>query len=253
MMKTIGALASGRGSDFQSIIDHISLGVLKNARIGVLISNNSDAYALKRAEQAGIDPVYIEGIQGKKFPSSEVREKEREIFDRKVLSVLKEHSVDLVVLAGFMQVLAPFFVDEYQWRIMNIHPAKNMDKYSGRGMYGERVHEAVLKAGEKESGCTIHYVDKGVDTGPIILQHTVPVKPNDSAHTLADRILVHEHRLYSKAVQLHIDGRLKVVGRSVEKDYSGNWEEEWNERQRAYIEYQEAEWAKIGKPLEDLL
>jgi len=252
-MTKIGVLASGRGSDFQSIIDHISLGVLKNARISVLISNNSNAYALKRAEQAGIDPVYIEGIQGKKFPSSEVREKEREIFDRKVLSVLKEHSVDLVVLAGFMQVLTPFFVDEYRWRIMNIHPAKNMEKYSGRGMYGERVHEAVLKAGEKESGCTIHYVDKGVDTGPIILQHTVLVKPNDSAHTLADRILVYEHRLYSKAVQLHIDGRLKVVGRNVEKDYSGNWEEEWNERQKAYIEYQKAEWAKIGKPLEDLL
>ena len=252
-MKIIGVLASGRGSDFQSIIDHISLGVLKNARIGVLISNNADAYALKRAEQAGIDPVYIEGIQGKKFPSGEAREKEREIFDKKVVSVLKQHSADLVVLAGFMQVLTPLFVDEYQWRIMNIHPAKNMEKYSGRGMYGDRVHEAVLKAGEKESGCTIHYVDKGVDTGPIILQHTVPVKQGDNVHTLSDRILVHEHRSYSKAIQLHIDGRLKIVEGKVEKDYSGNWEEDWNERQKAYIKYQEAEWAKIGKALEDLL
>jgi len=253
MTKIIGVLASGRGSDFQSIIDHISLGVLKNARIGVLISNNADAYALKRAEQAGIDPVYIEGIQGKKFLSSEAREKEREIFDKKAVGVLKQHNVDLVVLAGFMQVLTPFFVDQYRWRIMNIHPAKNMEKYSGRGMYGERVHEAVLKAGEKESGCTIHYVDKGVDTGPIILQDTVPVKPSDNVHTLADRILVYEHRLYSKAAQLHIDGRLKIVRVNVEKDYGGSWEEEWNERQKAYIEYQKTEWAKIGKPLEDLL
>ena len=253
MTKTVGVLASGRGSDFQSIIDNISLGVLMNARIGVLISNNADAYALERAKQAGIDPVYIEGIQGKKFPSREAREKEREIFDRKAVDVLKQYDVDLVVLAGFMQVLTPFFVDEYLWRIMNIHPAKNMEKYSGRGMYGDRVHEAVLKAGEKESGCTIHYVDKGVDTGPIILQYTVPVKPDDTVHTLADRILVYEHRLYSKAIQLHIDGRLKTVRGNVEKDYSGNWEEEWNERQKTYIEYQKAEWAKIGKPLEDLL
>ena len=120
-------------------------------------------------------------------------------------------------------------------------------------MYGDRVHEAVLKAGEKESGCTIHYVDKGVDTGPIILQHTVPVKPGDNVHTLADRILVYEHRSYSKAIQLHIDGRLKIVDGNVEKDYSGNWEEEWNERQKAYIKCQEAEWAKIRKPLEGLL
>jgi len=253
MTNTIGVLASGRGSDFQSIIDHISLGVLKNARIGVLISNNADSYALKRAEQARIDPVYIEGIQGRKFPSREAREKEREIFDKKVIDALKQHEVDLVVLAGFMQVLTPFFVDEYQWRIMNIHPAKNMEKYSGRGMYGERVHEAVLKAGEKESGCTIHYVDKGVDTGPIILQYTVPVKPSDTVHTLADKILVYEHRLYSKAIQLHIDGRLKIVDGSVVKDYTRNWEEQWNEREKAYIQYQEAEWAKIGKPLEDLL
>jgi len=253
MTKIIGVLASGRGTDFQSIIDNISLGVLKNARIGVLISNNAEAYALKRAEEARIDPVHIEGIQGKKFPSREAREKEREIFDKKTLGVLKQHNVDLVVLAGFMQVLTPHFVDEYQWKIMNIHPAKNMEKYSGRGIYGDRVHEAVLKAGEKESGCTIHYVDKGVDTGPIILQHTVPVEPDDTVHTLADRILVYEHRLYSKAIQLHIDGRLKIVGRSVEKDYSGNWIEEWDERQKKYIEYQKAEWAKIRKPLEDLL
>ena len=121
---------------------------------------------------------------------------------------------------------------------MNIHPAKDLVKFGGRGMYGEHVHEAVLRAGEKESGCTIHYVDESVDGGPTIIQTTVPVNTTDTPETLAKRILIQEHRTYSKAIQLHADERLKVSEGRVVIDWSDNWEEDWNRRQERFIEYQ---------------
>jgi len=252
-MHVLGVFASGKGSDFQSIIDHVKLNVLQNARIGLLISNNSQAYAIQRAERNGIPTQFIEGISGKKFPSLEMKERAREAFDRQAVKALRARGVDAIALAGFMQVLSPYFIDEYQWQIMNIHPAKNIQKYGGPGMYGHHVHEAVLKAGEKESGCTIHYVTNDVDSGPVILQETVPVKPNDTPETLSERILIHEHRAYSKAIQLHIDGRLKVEEKTVRVDDSGKWMKQWEAREKTYIQFQANELLKEGKRIEDIL
>lgn len=229
-------LASGRGSNFQSIIDHIRLKVLENVKIGTLVCNIKDAYALKIAEQNGIESKFIDH-----------RNKEREVFDREVVKTLRDYNVDLVVLSGFMRVLSPYFIDEYEHKIMNIHPALLP---SFPGLHAQRQ---AIDYGVKVSGCTVHYVEKGVDVGPIILQHAVPVRDDDTEETLSDRILVFEHRLYSKAIQLHVDGRLKIEGRKVRIDYSDNWEEKWNERQRAFIEYQKDKWAKEGKPLDKVL
>jgi phosphoribosylglycinamide formyltransferase-1 len=233
---SLGVLASGRGSNFQSIIDHIRLKVLENVEIGILVCNIKDAYALKIAEQNGIESKFIDH-----------RNKEREVFDREVVKTLRDYNVDLVVLSGFMRVLSPYFIDEYEHKIMNIHPALLP---SFPGLHAQRQ---AIDYGVKVSGCTVHYVEKGVDVGPIILQHAVPVKDDDTEETLSDRILVFEHRLYSKAIQLHADGRLKIEGRRVRIDYSDNWEEKWNERQRAFIEYQKDKWAKEGKPLDKVL
>ncbi len=249
----LGVLASGRGSDFQSIIDHVRLNVLQNVKIGMLISNNSEAYALQRARLNKIPDLFIEGITGKKFPTRETKEKEREIFDRKAVKALRDHEADIVALAGFMQILSPYFVREYPTQIMNIHPAKDLQKYGGPGMFGRHVHEAVLKAGENESGCTIHYVTNDVDGGPIVLQQTVPVKSSDTPEMLEQRILIYEHRTYSKAVQLHVDGRLNVNEKSVEVDYSDNWLKRWEARQRAYVDFQARELLKQGKQIEEIL
>lgn len=229
-------LASGRGSNFQSIIDHIRLKVLENVKIGTLVCNIKDAYALKIAEQNGIESKFIDH-----------RNKDREVFDREVIKTLRDYNVDLVVLSGFMRVLSPYFINEYEHKIMNIHPALLP---SFPGLHAQRQ---AIDYGVKVSGCTVHYVEKGVDVGPIILQHAVPVRDDDTEETLSDRILVFEHRLYSKAIQLHVDGRLKIEGRKVRIDYSDNWEEKWNERQRAFIEYQKDKWAKEGKPLDKVL
>lgn len=233
---TLGVLASGRGSNFQSIIDHIRLEVLENVKIGLLVCNNKDAYALKIAEQNGIESKFMDH-----------KNKEREVFDKEVVETLKDYDADLVALSGFMRVLGPYFIDEYKHSIMNIHPALLP---SFPGLHAQRQ---VIDYGAKVSGCTIHYVDKGVDVGPIILQHTVPVREDDTEETLSDRILVFEHRFYSKAIQLHADNRLNIEGRRVKIDYGNNWEEEWNERQRVYIKYQKDKWEKEGKPLDKVL
>jgi len=233
---TLGVLASGRGSNFQSIIDHIRLGVLENARIGVLVCNNKDAYALKIAEQNGIESKFIDH-----------RNKEREVFDKEVVKTLRDHNVDLVVLSGFMRVISPYFIDMYEHKIINIHPAL-LPSFPGL-----HVQRQAIDYGVKVSGCTIHYVDKGVDVGPIILQHVVQVREDDTEESLSDRILIFEHRLYSKAIQLHVDGRLKIEGRRVKIDYRENWEQKWDERQRAYIEYQKDKWEKEGKSLDKVL
>lgn len=218
---TIGVLASGRGSNFKAILDHIRLGVLQGVEAGVLISNKPNAGALEIAKRYGVEAKPIELKAG-----------DRLRWEREALDVLEAHGVDLVVLAGFMQVLTTFFIDRYRWRIMNIHPAL-LPAFPGL-----HPHRQALEHGAKISGCTVLYVDESIDGGPIILQHAVPVLEDDTEETLARRILRFEHRLYSKAIQLHFDGRLKLEGRKVRIDYSGGWEERWDERQRAYIEYQ---------------
>ncbi|NIM45564.1 MAG: phosphoribosylglycinamide formyltransferase [Nitrososphaeria archaeon] len=238
---TLGVLASGRGSGFQSIIDHIRLKVLQNVEICVLVCNKADAYALRRAKHHGIEGRFIDH-QGR----------EREDFDREVVDVLSDFEVDLVVLAGFMRILSPYFVEAYRWRIMNIHPG-DPRKYGGRGMIGEKVHEAVLRTGEIETMCVVHFVDYGVDTGPIILEQAVPVKDGDTPQTLAERVLIWEHRIYAKAIQLYADGRLEIKDGKVKVNYNREWMEQWNIKQRTYVEYQSEYWRRRGRPLEEVL
>jgi formyltetrahydrofolate-dependent phosphoribosylglycinamide formyltransferase len=214
------------------------MGILENVEVSLLVTNDASAPVIAVARENSIPSLYLEGVLGRKFPTKEEREKARNEFDENAVDILREYGIDLVALAGFMQVLGPTIVEPYRWRTMNIHPAKDLVKFGGRGMFGERVHAAVLRSGESESGCTIHYVDQSVDGGPIILQSTVPVKPNDTPESLAHRILIQEHRVYSKAIQLHVDERISVTDRKVLIDWSGDWNERWNRRQEAFIRHQ---------------
>ena len=237
-MKHLAVFASGRGSNFRAIADHARLGVLEDVQVSLLVTNAPKAPAIDIATEHLIPSVFVEGVFGRKFASGSEREKARKEFDERAIEVLKQHRIDLVALAGFMQVLGPTIVRAFRFRIMNIHPAKDLVRFGGPGMFGERVHEAVLQAGEKESACTVHYVDESVDGGSIIVQSTVPVKVGDTAESLAERILVQEHRTYSKAIQLHADGRIAVRDGKAMVDWSGGWEERWNRRQEAFIQYQ---------------
>ena len=238
-MERLAVFASGRGSNFRAIVDHAKLHVLKNIEVSLLITTDASAAVVASAKENQIPFVVLEGIQGRKLTKQE-REKMRNEFDERALEILRHNRIDLVALAGFMQVLGKTMIDAYKYRIMNIHPAKDVAKFGGRGMFGHRVHEVVLRSGAKESGCTVHYVDESVDGGPIILQSTVPVEPTDTSESLAQRILIQEHRTYSKAIQLHVDGRINITNDKALIDWSGGWEEEWNRRQEAFNKQKQA-------------
>lgn len=195
---SIGVLSSGSGTNLQAIIDAIEEKRL-SARIEVVVSNVPDAYALKRATTHGIR---TEVLPHQDFP-------ERESYDKAVVDVLKKHNVILVALAGFMRVLSPVFIRAFPMRIMNIHPAL-LPSFPGL-----HAQEKALEYGVKVSGCTVHFVDEGTDTGPIIIQAVVPVHDNDTEDTLRNRILREEHRIYPQAIQLFAEERLKVKGRRV--------------------------------------
>ncbi len=237
-MKHVAVFASGRGSNFRAIADHAKLGVLENVQVGLLVTNDAGAPAIDIAKEDSIPHFIIEGVFGRKFPGKDEREKARNEFDERAVEVLNRHRIDLVALAGFMQVLGPTIVRAFKYRIMNIHPALDLVRFGGPGMFGERVHQAVLRAGEKQSGCTVHYVDESVDGGPMVLQSTVPVELGDTAEYLARLILVQEHRTYSKAIQLHADKRIAIRDGKASVDWSGDWNERWNRRQEAFIRYQ---------------
>lgn len=194
----IGVLVSGSGSNLQSIIDRIEAGAL-NAEISVTISNKPDAYALVRCGKHGIPAVVI---RHKDFRT-------REDFDRRMIEILQSHAVELVVMAGFMRVLTPLFLNAFPMRIMNIHPALLP------AFPGTHVQQQAIDYGVKFSGCTVHFADQGVDTGPVIIQAVVPVLPQDTADTLAARILREEHRIYPQAIQFYAKGRLLISGRKV--------------------------------------
>jgi phosphoribosylglycinamide formyltransferase-1 len=238
-MKRLAAFASGRGSNFQAIIDHVRLRALENIEVSLLISNDATAPALALAKEASIPSVFIQGIQNRKFNNKQEREEARNQFDAQSTTILKDYRIDIIALAGFMQVLGRPILQDHRYRIMNIHPALDLTRFGGRGMYGDRVHAAVLQAGETKSGCTVHYVVESVDGGPIILQAPVPVEPDDTHHTLAHRVLIQEHRTYSKAIQLHADERIHIHNGKVTIDWSNDWEAKWKERERAFIKYQE--------------
>ena len=237
-MKRLAVFASGRGSNFQAILGHVRMGILQNVEVRLLVTNILDAPGATLAREKSIAVAFIEGVYGRKFASKQDREEARNEFDKKALAVLGQERIDLVALAGFMQVLGPTLVEAYRFHIMNIHPAKDFARFGGSGMFGDRVHAAVIQAREKESGCTIHYVDNSIDRGPTILQATVPVKRGDTPESLGHRILIHEHRTYSKAIQLHVDERIQVKDGKAVIDWGGNWEDQWNRRQEAFIRYQ---------------
>ena len=197
-MINIGVLVSGRGTNLQSIIDAIREGKIEG-RISIVISDNRKAFALKRAEKSNIETRYID------FKSF----KNREDYDKKIVEYLKEKDVDLVVLAGYMRILSPYFIKMYKNRIMNIHPALLP---SFPGLHAQRQ---AVEYGVKVSGCTVHFVDEGVDSGPIILQKAVEVEDNDTEESLAERILKEEHQIYPRAIQLFSEGRLVIKGRKV--------------------------------------
>lgn len=202
MTLQVGVLASGRGSNLQAIID-ASESKQIDARVAVVISNVEDAYALERARKHGI-PAYFITHKGKT----------REAHEGEIIECLKKHGVELVVLAGYLRMLTPFFVRAFKNRIINIHPAL-LPLFGGPGMHGENVHKKVIETGCKVSGCTVHIVDEGIDTGPIILQKAVEVLDDDTPDTLAARILVEEHKLLPKAIQLFAQDRIEIIGRRV--------------------------------------
>jgi phosphoribosylglycinamide formyltransferase-1 len=185
----ISVLVSGGGSNLQALIDAQQEGLLGNGKIVQVISSRADAYALKRAADNSIPSIVIDKIR---FPKDHDR-------NAAILSALQSASTDLVVLAGYMNVLAPSVVSNYRNRIINVHPAL-IPKHCGKGMYGQHVHKAVLAAEDKESGATVHLVDEGVDTGRILIQEKTPVYPGDTAETLAGRVLHIEHKILPAAV-----------------------------------------------------
>ena len=194
----LGVLCSGRGTDLQSIIDAIGRGEV-NAEIAVVLTDKPDAFALERAKKAGIKAVCV---NRKQYDG-------REPFEKALIAELEEAGVTLVVLAGFMRILTPVFVHHFAGRIMNIHPAL-LPSFPGA-----HAHRDVLAYGVKVSGCTVHFVDEGTDSGPIILQAAVPVLDGDTEETLGARVLEQEHIIYPQAIQLYCEGRLQVDGRHV--------------------------------------
>ncbi len=196
-MKNIGILLSGRGSNFEAIARNVAAGKIP-AKIALVISNREQAAGLQRARELGLKTLLI--------PS---KGKEREAYDREVVAALKEAQVDLVCLAGFMRILSPYFVRSFPGRILNIHPAL-LPAFPGLD-----AQKQALDYGVKFTGCTVHIVDEGVDAGPIVCQAVVPVLDDDTVETLAARILKEEHRIYSEAICLLIEDKIRIEDRRV--------------------------------------
>lgn len=200
----LGILASGRGSNMEAILQKIKDGAIKNVKPCVVISNKPNARALEIARQYDVNAVFIDD-EGKKGANWE--------YDKKIVECLQENKVmsdnGLICLAGFMRIISKEFVQRYRWRIMNIHPALLPS------FLGLNAQKQALEYGVKITGCTVHFVDEGVDTGPIIIQASVEVKDNDTVDTLAARILEQEHRIYPEAVRLFAEGNLAIEGRKV--------------------------------------
>jgi phosphoribosylglycinamide formyltransferase 1 len=192
----LGILVSGRGSNLQAIIDNIENGSL-SAEIAVVISDQADAFALERARKHGIPAVHVsaKGYKGR-----------RDEYDALLVKELEKRTVELICLAGFMRIITPTLITTFPNRILNIHPAL-LPAFPGL-----HVQQAALDHGVKFSGCTVHFVDEGMDTGPIIIQAVVPVLDTDDEHTLSQRILAKEHVIYTRAIQLYAEGKLSVRG-----------------------------------------
>jgi len=197
-MTRIAVLASGGGTNLQSIIDAAEAGTL-GGEVAIVISDRAGAFALQRAKKHGIKTSLITKAD---YPT-------REVYDKKLVEVLKENKIDLVALAGFMRIITKPLIEAFPMRIINIHPSL-LPAFPGL-----HVQQKAIDYGVKFSGCTVHFVDEGVDTGPIIIQAVVPVMDNDTDKSLSARILKEEHRIYPEAIRLFSHGSLKVNGRRV--------------------------------------
>lgn len=197
----LAVLASGSGTTLQNLVDYISVGKL-NAHIPIVIGSRADLVSLERARKAGLNNVTVDR---REFPSCAK-------FSRRVFDLCSEAQADLVCLAGWLCLLD--IPPQFAGRVMNIHPAL-LPSFGGKGMYGRKVHEAVLAHGCKVSGCTVHFVDGAYDTGPIILQRTCPVLEDDTPQTLAGRVFEEEKIAYPQAIRLFQQGRLRIEGRQV--------------------------------------
>jgi phosphoribosylglycinamide formyltransferase-1 len=198
MRKRIGVLLSGRGSNFEALAASVAAGRIPNAEIAIVISNRDGAPGIEKAKARGIDSRVI--------PSKGL---EREAYDKLVAAALHEKQVDLVCLAGFMRLLSPYFIQAYPRRILNIHPSL-LPAFPGL-----EAQRQALEYGVKFSGCTVHFVDENLDAGPIILQAVVPVRDGDTDAALSERILREEHRIYTEAVRIVLEGHYRIEGRRV--------------------------------------
>jgi phosphoribosylglycinamide formyltransferase 1 len=198
MKKRIGVLLSGRGSNFEALADSVAAGRIPNAEIALVISNREAAVGIERAK--------ARGIAARVIPSKGL---ERETYDRLVVAALREANVDLVCLAGYMRLLSPYFVAAFPQTILNIHPSL-LPSFPGL-----EAQKQALDYGVKFAGCTVHFVDENLDAGPILLQSVVPVEDGDTEEILSTRILKEEHKIYSEAVKLVLEGKYKIVGRRV--------------------------------------
>jgi phosphoribosylglycinamide formyltransferase 1 len=198
MAKRIGVLLSGRGSNFEALADSVAAGRIPNAEIAIVVSNRESAQGITKARERGIPARVI--------PSTGLQ---REAFDKLVVSALREKKVDLVCLAGYMRLLSPYFVAAFPNRILNIHPSL-LPAFPGL-----EAQRQALEHGVKFTGCTVHFVDENLDAGPIVVQAVVPVKDCDTVETLSERVLREEHRIYSEAVRVVLEGRYRIEGRRV--------------------------------------
>jgi phosphoribosylglycinamide formyltransferase 1 len=198
MKKRIGVLLSGRGSNFEALADSVAAGRIRNAEIAQVLSNREGAPGIERAKARGLATRVISS-----------KGLEREAYDRQVVAALREANVELVCLAGYMRLLSPFFVAAFPQRILNIHPSL-LPSFPGL-----ESQKQALDYGVKLAGCTVHFVDENLDAGPIVLQAVVPVEGSDTEDTLSARILKEEHRIYSEAVEIVLQGKYKIEGRRV--------------------------------------
>lgn len=198
MKKRIGVLLSGRGSNFEALAESVETGRIPNAEIAIVVSNREGAPGIDKAKSRAIQ---TQVIQSKGL--------EREAYDRQVAAALQETKVDLVCLAGYMRLLSPFFVAAYPRMILNIHPSL-LPAFPGL-----EAQRQALEHGVKFAGCTVHFVDENLDAGPIVLQAGISVRDDDTEETLSERILREEHRIYSEAVRIVLEGRYRIEGRRV--------------------------------------
>src|SRR5271169_2860639 len=198
MTKRIGVLLSGRGSNFEALAESCAAGRIPNAEIALVVSNREGAPGIERAR--------ARGIAARVVPSKGL---EREAYDRQVVAALQEKNVDLVCLAGYMRLLSPYFVAQFAGSILNIHPSL-LPAFPGL-----EPQRQALEHGAKFSGCTVHFVDESLDAGPIVMQAVVPIEDNDTPDMLAERILREEHRIYTEAVRIVLEGRWRMAGRRV--------------------------------------